>query len=413
MRFHVCAAVLMLAVALVGSPPACAQNNRYTERSFVPAPSVRAMGDAGVALSGPDRPFFYNPAQLPHVSSYFTVLGVQAAASRNLRDQIAFFNRRVRPAVEDNFERDTEELEDLYRDAYRLGRDPVRGTGAIVLPSFVYSVNGVGLGGGLFAKTALNYRMSDAGLGVPQVYLLSRTDLMAVLSAGLDLGKIGLSGLSVGGTAAQKRRFLTFENKPLDAFTPDEAALLLRGSAFQVDVGALYTPPWWPLPGRLSVGGAVYDLLDNRYNYTFEDAPGIPFLEGFAADEATVDDETAAREEARARRRFRLRPTYRIGAAYRIPSLLAVEDVAVAVDYQGYGHDQQHLLARLHAGVRAAVMDGLVLRSGLSAGYPTGGLGLRLGAFQIDYAVHAFEEGRVPGQRGTYVHTARLMVRIQ
>jgi len=413
MRFHVCAALLMLAVALVGSPPACAQNNRYTERSFVPTPSVRAMGDAGAALSGPDRPFFYNPAQLPHVSSYFTVLGVQAAASRNLRDQIDFFNRRVRPAVEDNFERDTEELEDLYRDAYRLGRDPVRGTGAIVLPSFVYSVNGVGLGGGLFAKTALNYRMSDAGLGVPQVYLLSRTDLMAVLSAGLDLGKIGLSGLSVGGTAAQKRRFLTFENKPLDAFTPDEAALLLRGSAFQVDVGALYTPPWWALPGRLSVGGAVYDLLDNRYNYTFEDAPGIPFLEGFAADEATVDDETAAREEARARRRFRLRPTYRIGAAYRIPSLLAVEDVAVAVDYQGYGHDQQHLLARLHAGVRAAVTDGLVLRSGLSAGYPTGGLGLRLGAFQIDYAVHAFEEGRVPGQRGTYVHTARLMVRIR
>jgi len=413
MRLCYCAAVLVLVVAIAGSPPACAQNNLYTERSFVSSPGVRAMGDAGVALPGPDRPFFYNPAQLPHISSYFTVLGVQAGASRNLRRQIDFFNRRIRPVVKDNFERSTEELEELYRDAYRLGRQPVRGTGSIVLPAFVYSVNGVGLGGGLFAKTALNYRMSDAGLGVPQVYLLSRTDLMAVLSAGLDLGMVGLSGLSVGGTATQGRRFLTFENKPLDAFTPDEAALLLRGSAFQVDVGALYTPPWWTLPGQFSVGGAVYDLLENRYNYTFEGTPGIPFLDGFAADDAAVDDETAAREEARARRRFRVRPTYRVGAAYRIPSLWAVENVEVAVDYQGYGHDQQHLLARLHAGVRAAVTDGFVLRSGLSAGYPTGGLGLRLGALQVDYAVHAFEEGRVPGQLGTYVHTARLMVRIQ
>jgi len=277
----------------------------------------------------------------------------------------------------------------------------------------VYSTGGVGLGGGLFAKTSLNYRMNDAGLGVPEVYLLSRTDLMAVLSLGLDLGAIGLPGLSVGGTATQSRRFLTFENKPLDAFAPDETALLLQGSTFQVDVGGLYTPSWWALPGRLSVGAAVYDLLDTRYNYVFEGAPRIPFLEGFVAGSASVDAGTAAQEADRARRLFRLDSSYRVGVAYRLASLLGLDDVGLAIDYQGYGHDRQHVLARLHAGVRAELTEGLSLRGGLSAGYPTGGLGLRLGAFRVDYAVHAFEEGRVPGQIRTYVHTARLMVRIQ
>ena len=413
MHSRCCTVLLLLIVAAMGLPPASAQNNRSTERSFVPSPSVRAMGDAGVALPGPDRPFFYNPAQLPRLSSYFTVVGVQAAASRSLRDQIAFFNRRLQPAIEDNFEWDTEALDDLYRDAHRLGRRPVRGTGAVVLPSFVYSTDGVGLGGGLFAKTALNYRMNDAGLGVPEVYLLSRTDVAAVLSVGFTLGAIGLPGLSVGGTATQSRRFLTFENKPLDAFAPDETALLLRGSAFQVDVGGLYTPSWWSLPGRLSLGGAVYDLLSNRYDYVFEGAPGLPFLDGFAAEAAAVDAGTAAREEKRARRRFPLTSSYRVGAAYRLASLYALDDVGLAVDYQGYGHGQQHFLARLHAGVRAAVTEGLTARGGLSAGYPTGGLGLRLGAFQIDYAVHAFEEGRAPGRLRTYVHTARLTVRVQ
>jgi len=413
MHVRCCTVLLVLVVAVAGPNSAVAQNNRFTERSFVPSPSVRAMGDAGVALPGPGRPFFYNPAQLPHVSSYFTILGVQAAASPNLKERVDFFNRRVQPAIEANFEWDREALKELYRDVHRRGRRPVRGTGAVVLPSFVYSTSGVGIGGGLFAKTSLNYRMQDAGLGVPEVYLLSRTDVMAVLSVGLDLGTIGLPGLSVGGTATQSRRFLSFENKPLDAFAPDETALLLQGSAFQVDVGGLYTPSWWSLPGRLSLGGAVYDLLRNQYDYTFEGAPGIPFLDGLVAESAEADAEGTPREVARARRLFQLNPSYRIGLAYRLASLSVLDDVGLAIDYQGYGPDQQHILTRLHAGVRAELTDGLTLRSGLSAGYPTGGLGLRLGAFQIDYAVHAFEERRVPGQIGTYVHTARLMLRIQ
>ncbi len=113
----------------------------------------------------------------------------------------------VQPAIEDNFGWNPEALRALYREAFRIGRRPVRGSGAIILPAFVYSASGVGIGGGLFAKTALNYRINDAGLGVPEVCLLSRTDIMGVLALGMDLGTIGLPGLSVGGTLTRERRF--------------------------------------------------------------------------------------------------------------------------------------------------------------------------------------------------------------
>lgn len=413
MRSNFYAVLILVLLGAVGAPSLFAQNNRFTQRSYVPSPSVRAMGDAGVALPGPDRPFFYNPAHLPHISSHFTVAGVQATASRNLRDQIDFFNRRVQPAIEAGFDLETGALKDLYRDAYRLGRSPVRGDGAVVLPAFVYSALGVGIGGGLFAKTALNYSVSDAGLGVPEVYLLSRTDIMAVAALGLDLSGIGLAGTSVGVTATRTRRFLAFENKPLDTFKADEAALLLEGNTFQVDVGGLYRPPWWTLPGTVTLGGALYDLVDDAYGYAFGGAPRIPFLEGIAASSEVVDAGVATREAERARHRFRLDPSYRLGMAYHRSSLLFFEDVGLTVDYQGYGHDRQHPLARFHLGGRARLDDALVLRGGLSAGYPTGGVGLQFGFFELDYAFHAFEEGRVPGQLGTYVHTARLLLRIQ
>ncbi|MEF8817097.1 MAG: hypothetical protein V5A58_09925 [Salinibacter sp.] len=413
MRLPCYTMVVLCALLAVGAGTAGAQNNRFTERSFVPSPSVRAFGDAGVALSGPDRPFFYNPAHLPRISSYFTVVGMQAAASQNLRDQVRFFNDRLRPAIEANFELEAEALESLYRDAERQGRRPVRGTGAVVVPSFVYSTSGIGIGGGLFAKTSLNYRLDDAGLGVPEAYLLSRTDVMAVLALGFDLEAVGLPGASVGGTVTRARRFLSFENKPLDAFAPDETALLFRGSTIQVDLGGLYTLPWWPFAGRFSVGGAVYDLLDSRYEYTYGGAPQIPFLDGFVAEPGSVEPGSADREATRARRLFRLRPSYRVGVAYRLASASVFDDVAVAADYQGYGTDRQHPLARVHLGARAEVVEGVTLRAGLSAGYPTGGLGLQFGAVHLDYAVHAFEEGRAPGQAGTYVQTARLMLRIQ
>jgi hypothetical protein len=155
----------------------------------------------------------------------------------------------------------------------------------------------------------------------------------------------------------------------------------------------------------------VYDLLAQDYDYVVGGQSGqMPFLGDVVSRSG---DETTAREEAAARRRFSLMRSYRVGVSYRVPSVFFLDDVAVAVDHQGYRSGEQALLARTHAGVRAEVVGPLRLRAGLSAGYPSAGLGVELGALHLDYAVHGVEEGRRAGQLRTYVHTARVLLRLE
>lgn len=411
-RYIVLFLVLVVGRLVAGPAVVQAQNNRFTERSFVPSPVVRGMGDTGVALPGIEQGFFYNPAHLPKVSSHFTILGVQGAASRTIEDQIRFFNREVQPAVASDFDLSAEALAALHREAYDLGQRPGRGQGAILLPSFVYAPGALAIGGGLFAKTALNYRIESGTAGVPSVWLLNRTDLMALGSVGLDLRVIGLDALSLGVTGTQTRRFLTFKNEPLGRLTADESAVLLDGAAFQLDAGLLYTPGWLSgEAGTVRFGAAIYDLLNRGYGYVSGGPTGrMPFL-GDVVSQA--GDGPPQREITEARRAFALKRSYRMGMAYQIPSVLFFDDVAVALDYQGYRSGEQTPLARLHLGTRAELFGFLRLRGGLSAGYPSGGLGLELGALHLDYAVHGAEEGRRPGQLGTYVHTARLLLRLE
>ncbi len=407
--------IVFFLVALTGATSVLAQNNRFTERSFVPSPSVQSMGDAGVALSGRDRSFFYNPAHLPNVASQFTITGVQASASPRFDNFVHFMNDRVAPAIETGFDRGTEAHTALYREASTFTRRPARGHGAVVLPSFVYSTSGLGVGGGLFAKTALNYRVDEAGGSPPELFLLSRTDVMALASIGVDLGGLGLSGLSMGVTGGRTQRFLAFKNKPIDQFSSEEAPVLLSGETIQMDVGMQYTPSWWILPGTPVLGGAVYDVLDQEYDYSPGGTPDrLPFLKGIASG-AEADEEPDPAEVAEAQAQFDLERSYRVGVAYRLSSLLFLEDVRLAVDYQGYerGPSAQQPLARLHAGGEARLVGPLVVRGGVGAGYPSGGLGLHLGPLQLDYAFHGYEEGRRQGQLATYVHTARLTLRIR
>lgn len=411
-RYIVLLLVLVVGRLAGGPSVVWGQNNRFTERSFVPSPVVRGMGDTGVALPGIEQSFFYNPAHLPKVSSHFTILGVQGAASRTIEDQIRFFNQKVQPAVASDFDVSTEVLATLHREARDLGQRPGRGQGAILLPSFVYAPGALAVGGGLFAKTALNYRIESGTGGVPSVWLLNRTDVMAIGSVGLDLRVIGLDALSVGVSATQTRRFLAFKNEPLGRLTADESAVLLDGTAFQLDAGLLYTPGWLSgEAGTVRFGGAVYDLLNRGYGYVSGGPTGrMPFLGDVVSRSG---DEPPESEIAQARRAFALKRSYRVGVAYQVPSVGLFEDVAVALDYQGYRSGEQTPLARVHLGTRARLFGFLRLRGGLSAGYPSGGLGLEFGPLHLDYAVHGAEEGRRPGQLGTYVHTARVLLRLE
>lgn len=406
---------ILLLGAVIGRPDsAWAQNNQFTERSFVSSPVVLGMGDAGVALSGWEQGFFYNPAHLSRIPSHFTVFGIQAGVSPSLDDNIRFFNQRVPPVLQTDSELSADALDAFQRDATSLARRPSRGMGSVLLPSFVYSPGPLGIGGGLFTKTAANYRIESGAVGVPSVWMLSRTDLMALLSVGFDLEMLGLSGLSVGLTGTQTRRYLAFKNKPVSRLTENETAVILEGGTFQLDSGFTYSPPSLGfLPGTIRVGGAVYDLLDRGYGYTAGGAGRLPFINDVVDEPAADSLGPGSREIQRAREQFSLHPSYRVGVAYQQPALLFLENVGLAVDYQGYRTGEQSLLARLHVGARATVVGPLRVRAGLSSGYPSGGLGVEVGALHVDYSVHGVEEGRHAGQLRSYVHTARLLVRLE
>jgi hypothetical protein len=404
--------VLILLLGL-GKGAVHAQNNRFTERSFISSPVVRGMGDAGVALPGIEQSFFYNPAHLPRAGSHFTILGTQGAASLSIQDQVRFYNRQAKPAVDASYDLSTEALADLHRKARALGRQPSRGHGAVLLPSFIYSTDAFGVGGGLFAKTTLNYRIEEGSVGIPTVHLLSRTDLMALASLGVNLGVIG-PPISIGLTGTQTRRFLGFKNEPLGRISDQETAVRLEGTTFQVDAGLVYTPEWLSgEEGTLRVAGAVYDLMRWGYGYV-EGGPGrMPFVGAVVGGANTESAESIGQGVERTRRAFALKPSYRVGLAYQVDSVFFLEDVAVTADYQGYRSGVQVPLARVHLGARAHVVGPLRLRAGLSSGYPSGGIGLGFGALHVDYAVHGVEEGRTPGQLSTYVHTARVLLRLE
>ena len=404
-------AAVLLACAL-GPSPVQAQNNQFTQRSFVASPVALGMGDVGVALPGAERGFFYNPAHLPHVESNFTIFGLQAGGNTGLREQIQFLNQRLGPAIGTSGLRG-QTLEALEANAARLQEQPGRGTGVVLLPNFVYSPGAFSIGGGLFAKTAANYRTEPVGAEASSVWTLSRTDLMALVAAGLDLGSIGLSGLSVGVTGTQTRRYLAFKGTALAQFEQREPMVVLQGSTFQLDGGITYRlDHLLPMPGRLRLGGAVYDVLQTGYGYRPGGSARLPFLDD-VIEAPNGGGPVPEVEERRAVERFALRPSYRIGAAYEVSEALFLEDVAVAADYQGYRDTEQAVLARTHVGVCAQVLGPVTLRVGVSAGYPSGGAGVELGALHLDYALHGVEEGDQFRQRGTYVHTARLLVRLE
>ena len=404
-------AVVVFGVAL---PEAQAQNNQFTERAFVASPSVRGMGDAGVALPGPERGFFYNPAHLPHVASHFTIMGLQGAVSPSLDDNIRFLNQQLGPAVAEAGAPSGETLATLRREAEALQARPGRGAASVLLPNFVYAPGALAIGGGVFAKTATNYRLeSEEGMGA-SVWALNRTDLMAVVALGLDLRVIGLPGLTVGATGTQTRRYLAFKHERLSSFQQTEYAVQLQGGTFQLDGGVTYRlDTLMSMPGALRVGAAVYDVLPSGYDYVSGGAGRLPFLNDII-DTPTNGGGATPAETRRARQQFALAPSYRVGVAYDRARLGGLEHVGVAVDYQGTREGEPRALAsKLHAGVRARVLGPIELRAGVSAGYPTGGVGIEWRAVHLDYALYGMEEGRQFRQRRAYVHTARLLLRLE
>ena len=406
-RLSAVLAVLLVAALAVDVQ---AQNPRRTERAFVSSPAALGMGDVGVARPFATSSFFYNPAHVSQTESTTRVLGMQGAASNQIRDQARFYNDRLSPAIDEGLNTlEIDRLSSLYSDALSVTATPSQGRVGVLLPALTRQVSDiVGVGGGLFAQSNASASFRNSGLGVPQVALISRSDLIGVASVGATVPG---TGLSLGTTVKYTRRYLSYKDKPLDTFSSDERVVLLKGTNVGVDVGATYTLPFLPLPGDVTIGMSVYDLLHTGYGYEVSGtASDTPLIGGAFPDSQPLTEPQLQFQKQRAQNRFSLARSYRIGASYILDNVGPLGELAVAADYVGYGNPEidQSFLAQMNLGARANLTQFLAVRGGLSQGYPSAGLGLNLWIFHLDYALHAFEEGRAPGQLQNYIHTAQF-----
>jgi len=407
LRFLPYVAALIL-VVLVSPHTADAQNYYQNPRAFVRSSQVIGAGDATVAFPTRETVFFYNPAHLTEAASLrprVTILGVQGALSTTIFDQVDFYNDRLDPAIERGFENlADDELQQLYDEAFEVGRRRAFLGGDVLLPSVMLRTGPLALGAGLFGHSSGTYRFSDSGFGVPALDFAGRVDAMGVFSGALDAAALGFDGLSVGVTAKYTRRYLTVKSRPLDTIDEDEPLLVFVGDAVSIDYGMQYTLDL-PLPGSLALGLALYDVSSAEYAFTLDDV-----LTGEEPSDPATDPRVQ-RELANINERYQPRASYRFGAAYTVPSLLGVfGETGLMVDYVGYQDPvvDQSTLAGLHVGAQVQLLSLLSVRTGLSQGYPSAGAGLALGLVKIDYAFFGQEEGRIPGQTPGWQHLLNL-----
>lgn len=407
---------LLLGLAVAFLQPAQAQNDMQTNRSFVTSPKVLGMGGAGVALASQQTSFFYNPAHIGRTASLINInfAGVHGTISNSVVDQVEFFNNRLQPALDTGVENLSDsELRSLYEEAFAQGQSRATIDGQFLLPSVIIGGRGIGLGGGLFATTGLDYRIQNAGLGLPQLNVVGTTDLMGVATAGIDFEKlIGMGGLAVGITGKYTRRFLTVKNKPLDAFSTEETIYVLEGRSLGFDVGVLYDVGI--IPGRFTLGATAYDIRASDFDYIFYGTPSDLPVIGEQIDDgtSTVDPNEVAKEVARANDQYALSPSYRFGVAYEPPSIGPLGSLSLAADYIGYKNPtvDQSFLTHLHLGAQLRLIRIIKVRGGFSQGYPTFGAGLGLGIIHFDYAFHGVEDGRIPGQIYNQRHSAQVRI---
>lgn len=405
---HLPYAVALLFVTLLWPYPAAAQNYYQNPRAFVRSSQVIGAGDATVAFPTRETVFFYNPAHLTEAVSLrprITIVGVQGALSTTIFDQVDFYNNRLDPAIQRGFDNlADDELQQLYDEAFEVGRRRAFLGGDVVLPSVMFRAGPVALGAGLFGHSSGTYRFSDSGFGVPDLDFAGRADAMGVVSGALDAGALGFEGLSVGVTAKYNRRYLTVKSRPLDTIDENEPLLVFVGDAVSFDYGLQYALDL-PLPGTLSLGLALYDISSSTYAFTLDDV-----LTGEAPPDPATDSRVQ-RELADINERYQPRTSYRFGAAYTVPRLLGVfSETGLMVDYVGYQDPaiDQTTLAGLHVGAQVQLVRLLSVRTGLSQGYPSAGAGLALGVLKIDYAYFGQEEGRLPGQTPGWQHLLNL-----
>lgn len=389
--FLLLAACCLLATATL---PVQAQPRTYSGRVWVQAPHVQAMGGAAAAFPSTQSVFFYNPAHLlylPVQRSPIVLVGVNGAFSDNAFSQYDFFQDRLQPALlEGVASLAPSDQQALLNATVQQGGQRTFVGGDLLLPSFALNRKTYGFGGGLFATTEARYLIDNTDPDVPALDFFSQADLMVLATGAVDIGDMGLPGLSLGVTGKFIQRYLLLKSKPIQEISGDENYHVLGTSAFGADLGVQYRAPI-PGGGNLYLGAALYDAASSSSPYRFR--------RYYTQNNADGDPATLNAELALAEARLPFQRTHRFGAAYQSQVFKGpVRSFGLAVDYvddPGLAADDG-FASSYRIGLQIELGDNIALRGGLRQGHPTVGGGLHFDFMQIDYAYHNLQEPGLP-----------------
>jgi hypothetical protein len=404
LKLVLCGLLLTGSILLLADTADAQRLGQYA-RASVESPQVLARGGAGVALASAETALFYNPAQLASLRlprPRIEILSAQGTASTNLFGNTGFFLNDVREAAEEGFSFPlTSEDRELFDAALERGRRATVGQAAATLPAVTFSMNQMGFAGGIFGTSTSRLRFEDAGGGIPLLDFFGQADFIA---AGAAATMIPNTPMAVGSTVRVVRRYLTSKTKDLLEIDPDHEQLyVFSGSTLAVDAGLHIADLFPVLPGQLSAGLAVYDLVGGGFSYRLDSE--IAFTGDGATNQQEVDAILASLEGRDGD------IAVRIGAAYRMPALLGpFGDLTIAADWFSAptSESEQPALAGFRIGADIDLAGALSFRAGIGQGYPSAGFGLQLPFVHLDYSFYGIEDGRLPGQLERYNHVVRV-----
>ena len=395
--------------ALALAAPASAQTfSSLQQDAQARVSDLPALGMGGAVAAAPtlDSPFFSNPAHMARTARLgFTVLGATAGVGGNVRETYDFYDQTLGPAIEEGLDdirqNDPDRLQEIYDEAFRIGQSQKTADLAVLAPSLRMRFGSVAAGVGLFASGTARAKISDGGAGIPFVDAYSQADVLVPLSVATSVPGLPFR-LQVGASGTYVQRRLSAKADAIDALDPDnEKVYLFRGDGVHFGFG---------LDAQdVGVRGLDFGLaatgIGSALDVEMDDSFPIEGSEDAPDDQAEIDRIEArfdARESGAA---------VRAGAAYRLPVLPGVPvAVTVAADYTTLSTSEfdQSFQAGLRGGVRALLGGMLELRTGISQGMPSAGVGLLSRFARIDYATYGVEDGRLLGQQNRRNHVVQV-----
>ncbi len=330
------------------------------------------MGNTTVTVSSDRSSIFHNPAGLGLIKNEVQISASPLAASVDgmfitLMKQMLDHGDKL-----GNLSKVDQEFIDM------LNEYDGQWVGIEYIPEITVASENIGFG--VYSVLPIGMRIESGHL-IPKLGLRGQRDLVFTWAVGVPLQhKNNYCGISV--------EYL--QRTPLDMLTTYSETFLLFDEISSNPLGIIGDLSNIQHGVSFDVG-FIHDVEGFRFAYDLKDLLGV------------VNGEIV------------VPPQVDLGCAYMFPQMEkvdAIENLIIAIEIMNlFGIDDndkfEHMAKKLHFGLELD-MKYAALRGGISGGYPTGGLGIRLGAFKIDYAYFTEELGYYPGQLPKQKHIIAL-----